>query len=356
MAALGTQRKLDTTKRSELSSLMLSSFSKNIVGQSNATQALLDILEHHMADFGSKSKPAGVCLFLGPTGTGKTKVVESFAEGLFGDPRACIRIDCAEFQYGHEIAKLVGSPPGYLGHRETHPMLTQEALNQYHTDKLKLTVLLFDEIEKASDSLWNILLGILDNAVLTLGDNRKVDFRNVVIVMTSNVGARDMANRGIGYVEVDEEYNATRLDQIAVSAAKSKFSPEFMNRLNNVVVFHTLTKEQIEEILDIELRDFQRRVLLSSVTSSTNLHFWLTVSPAARRKLLTDGYDKAYGARHLKRAIERWIERPLAQLSTSGQLKEGDEVVVDYTGEDTFDFYVQTKEAQSTTQTKSLGL
>jgi ATP-dependent Clp protease ATP-binding subunit ClpA len=346
VATLGTQRKLDTTKRSELSSLMLSSFSKNIVGQSNATQALLDILEHHKADFGSKSKPAGVCLFLGPTGTGKTKVVESFAEGLFGDPRACIRIDCAEFQHGHEIAKLVGSPPGYLGHRETHPMLTQEALNQYHTDKLKLTVLLFDEIEKASDSLWNILLGILDNAVLTLGDNRKVDFRNVVIVMTSNVGARDMANRGIGYVEVDEEYNATRLDQIAVSAAKSKFSPEFMNRLNNIVVFHTLTKEQIEEILDIELRDFQRRVLLSSVTSSTNLHFWLTVSPAARRKLLTDGYDKAYGARHLKRAIERWIERPLAQLSTSGQLKEGDEVVVDYTGEDTFDFYVQTKETQ----------
>src|ERR687887_1511922 len=138
-------------------------------------------------------RPIGTMLFLGPTGSGKTRVVEAAAEVLFGDPRAVIKIDCAEFQHSHEIAKLIGSPPGYLGHRETHPLLTQEALNQFHTEKLKLTLLLFDEIEKASDSLWQLLLGILDKATLTLGDNRRVDFSNCIIVMTSNLGAREMS-------------------------------------------------------------------------------------------------------------------------------------------------------------------
>ena len=131
-------------------------------------------------------------MFLGPTGSGKTRVVEAMAESLFGDPHACIKIDCAEFQHSHEIAKLIGSPPGYLGHRETHPLLTQEALNQWHTEKLKLSILLFDEIEKASDSLWQLLLGILDKATLTLGDNRRVDLSQCVIVMTSNLGACEM--------------------------------------------------------------------------------------------------------------------------------------------------------------------
>ncbi len=140
----------------------------------------------------SPGRPIGNFLFLGPTGSGKTRLVEATAEALLGDMRAVIKIDCAEFQHSHEIAKLIGSPPGYLGHRETHPLLSQEVLNQHHTDKFKISFVLFDEIEKASDALWNLLLGILDKATLTLGDNRRVDFSRAMIFMTSNLGAAEM--------------------------------------------------------------------------------------------------------------------------------------------------------------------
>src|SRR5881628_1342760 len=141
----------------------------------------------------SPGRPIGNFLFLGPTGSGKTRLVEAAGESLVGDSRAMIKIDCAEFQHGHEIAKLIGSPPGYLGHRETHPMLSQEALNQHHTEKVKLSFVLFDEIEKASDALWNLLLGILDKGTLTLGDNRRVDFSRSLIFLTGNLGAAEMS-------------------------------------------------------------------------------------------------------------------------------------------------------------------
>src|SRR2546423_11906141 len=181
------------------------------------------------------NRPIGNLLFLGPTGSGKTRIVEASAEILFGSARAFIKVDCAEFQHSHEIAKLIGSPPGYLGHRETHPLLTQEALNQWHTEKLKLSILLFDEIEKASDSLWQLLLGILDKATLTLGDNRRVDLSNCIIIMTSNLGASEMSGLvggGIGFapksVQVDSSLDA-KINRTAVEAARRKFTPEFMN-------------------------------------------------------------------------------------------------------------------------------
>src|SRR6516164_2763573 len=163
-----------------------------IVGQDEAVQALVELFQVFTAGLNSPGRPVGNLLFLGPTGSGKTRLVEAAAEILFGSARAVIKIDCAEFQHSHEIAKLIGSPPGYLGHRETHPLITQEALNQYHTDKCKVSFVLFDEIEKASDALWNLLLGILDKATLTLGDNRKVDFSRALIFMTSNLGATEM--------------------------------------------------------------------------------------------------------------------------------------------------------------------
>src|SRR5881409_3521619 len=166
---------------------------KRIVGQDEAIQQIINIYQTNLAGMSSPGRPIGNFLFLGPTGSGKTRLVEAAAETLAGDARAVIKIDCAEFQHSHEIAKLIGSPPGYLGHRETHPLLSQEVLNQYHTDKMKLSFVLFDEIEKASDSLWNLLLGVLDKATLTLGDNRKVDFSRAMIFMTSNVGAAEMS-------------------------------------------------------------------------------------------------------------------------------------------------------------------
>ena len=194
---------LDPTRRSNDAREFESALRRRIVGQDQAVEKVVEIYQMFLAGLNPPGRPVGNLLFLGPTGSGKTRVVEAMAEALFGDARACIKIDCAEFQHSHEIAKLIGSPPGYLGHRETHPLLTQEALNQWHTETLKLSILLFDEIEKASDSLWQLLLGILDKATLTLGDNRRVDLSQCIIIMTSNLGAGEMSNMvdgGLGFV------------------------------------------------------------------------------------------------------------------------------------------------------------
>jgi ATP-dependent Clp protease ATP-binding subunit ClpA len=260
--------------------------------------------------------------------------VEAAAEILFGDARAMIKVDCAEFQHSHEIAKLIGSPPGYLGHRETHPLITQEELAKSHTEKLKLSFLLFDEIEKASDSLWQLLLGMLDKATLTLGDNRKVDLSQTVIFLTSNLGGgeiTEMMHGGLGFVQpADKPITGLekKVERTAMEAARRKFSPEFMNRLDKVVVFHPLQREQLEEVLQIELGNVQRRVL-----ETAKGQFLFRVTGAGRDFLLKEGTDQRYGARHLKRAIERHVVYPLANLLATEQVQLGDLVRIDWDGE-----------------------
>src|SRR5690242_4474117 len=195
---------LDPSRRGSDAKEFENALRRRVVGQDAAIEKAVEIYQMFLAGLNPQGRPVGNLLFLGPTGSGKTRVVEAMSEALFGDARACIKIDCAEFQHSHEIAKLIGSPPGYLGHRETHPLLTQEALNQWHTEKLKLSILLFDEIEKASDALWQLLLGILDKATLTLGDNRRVDLSQCIIIMTSNLGAGEMSNLvegGMGFAQ-----------------------------------------------------------------------------------------------------------------------------------------------------------
>jgi ATP-dependent Clp protease ATP-binding subunit ClpB len=302
-----------------------------IVGQEEGVQALVDLYQVFCAGLNSPGRPVGNLLFLGPTGSGKTRIVEAAAEILFGDPRAVIKIDCAEFQHSHEIAKLIGSPPGYLGHRETHPLITQEALAANHTDKLKLSFLLFDEIEKASDALWQLLLGMLDKATLTLGDNRRVDLSQTVIFMTSNLGGgeiTELMQGGMGFIQPKDK-PVTGLDEkverTAVEAARRKFSPEFMNRLDKVVVFHPLKREQLEEVLEIELGQVQQRVL-----ETARGQFLFRVTSAAREFLLQEGTDQRYGARHLKRAIERNIVYPLANLLATEQIHVGDLICIDF--------------------------
>jgi ATP-dependent Clp protease ATP-binding subunit ClpA len=239
-------------------------------------------------------------------------------------------VDCAEFQHSHEIAKLIGSPPGYLGHRETHPMLSQEALNQFHTDKVKLSFVLFDEIEKASDALWNLLLGILDKATLTLGDNRRVDFSRALIFMTSNLGAcetESMLRPRFGFrgpVSDDVKLDS-RLASTGVEAARRKFTPEFMNRIDKVVTFRTLGKEQLRQILDIELGMVQQRIFDSSKAPP----FVFSLTDPAKQFLLTEGTDLRYGARHLKRAIERNLVQPLSNLLATEQIVSDDMIRVD---------------------------
>ena len=327
----GLNTALDPTRRSSETQEFEAALRRRIVGQDAAIEKVTEIYQMFMAGLNPPSRPVGNLLFLGPTGSGKTRVVEAMAEALFGDARACIKIDCAEFQHSHEIAKLIGSPPGYLGHRETHPLLTQEALNQWHTEKLKLSLLLFDEIEKASDALWQLLLGILDKATLTLGDNRRVDLSQCVIVMTSNLGAGEMnelISGSMGFYQ-RPAFVDTRLDEkitrTAQEAARRKFSPEFMNRIDKVVVFKMLKPEHLEQILEIELGMVQQRIL----QATGNNQFVFSCTPAVKRYLLEEGTDAKYGARHLKRAIERHVVFPLANLVATGQVKLGDFVRID---------------------------
>src|SRR6202007_1809476 len=267
MRASQQRRSLDPSLRSIESQEFENSLREKIVGQEEGGRALVDLYQVFCAGMCPIGRPVGNLLFLGPTGSGKTRIVEAAAEILFGDPRAVIKVDCAEFQHSHEIAKLIGSPPGYLGHRETHPLITQEALAANHREDLKLSFLLFDEIEKASDALWQLLLGMLDKATLTLGDNRRVDLSQTVIFMTSNLGATDITDLmagGYGFVKADDKPRENldqKVERTAVEAARRKFSPEFLNRIDKLVVFHPLNRNELEAVLDIELGMVQKRVL-----------------------------------------------------------------------------------------------
>jgi ATP-dependent Clp protease ATP-binding subunit ClpB len=307
--------------------------SARIVGQERAVRRMSGLYQIFLAGMNPPNRPIGTMLFLGPTGSGKTRVIEAAAEVLYGDSNAIVKIDCAEFQHSHEIAKLIGSPPGYLGHRETSPMLTQETLDRMHTDDMKISLILFDEIEKASDSLWQLLLGILDKATLTLGDNRRVDFSRSMVIMTSNLGAREMSeliSGGIGFAPAKgaKNPNDTDVDQkiyrTAVEAARRKFSPEFMNRIDKVVVFRSLKEHHLRLILDLELQAVQDRIMLSAGTK-----FVFQCSDTAKDMLLKEGLDFKYGARHLKRAVERFLVYPLSNLVATGQIGLGDLVHVD---------------------------
>lgn len=329
---------LDPTKTGREAELLETNLRKFIVGQDEAIQQIVNIYQMYLTGMSAPGRPVGNFLFLGPTGSGKTRIVEATAESLVGNGRAVIKLDCAEFQHSHEIAKLIGSPPGYLGHRETHPLLSQEVLNQFHTDKVKLSFVLFDEIEKASDALWNLLLGILDKATLTLGDNRKVDFSRALIFMTSNLGAAEMSSLmspRLGFSvchapkstsgQVDEKMGS-KITRSGVEAARRKFTPEFMNRLDKIVVFKPLGEAELKQILEIELNMVQQRIF----NSAPERAFIFTTTEAAKRHLLREGTDVKYGARHLKRAIERLLVQPVSNLIATEQVKAGDWIRIDF--------------------------
>jgi len=304
---------------------------ERVIGQDEAVREIVGVYQTFLAGLAAPGRPVGSFLFLGPTGSGKTRSVEAVAEALAGDSRAVIKVDCAEYQHGHEIAKLVGSPPGYLGHRETHPLLSQEALNQYQTENVKLSFVLFDEVEKASDALWNLLLGILDKAVLTLGDNRRVDFSRALIFLTSNLGAREIETvvrpkLGFSPVQAAADGNGTeKISQAGVDAVRRKFSPEFVNRLDKIVVFQPLGQQELRSVLRLELEAIRERIANAAGTKSIKFD----VSEGGQDLLLEEGTDERYGARHLKRTVERLVVQPLANLMATGQIQPGDWVRVE---------------------------
>jgi ATP-dependent Clp protease ATP-binding subunit ClpB len=306
---------------------------EKVVGQERAVGKIAEIYQVYLANLSNPYKPLGNLLFLGPTGSGKTHIVESAAQILFGTSQAVLKIDCAEFQHTHEIAKLIGSPPGYLGHRETPPALSQEILDRYRSQVNDFSLVLFDEIEKASEALWKLLLGILDKATLTLGDNRKVDFSKSVIFMTSNLGAKEasqLIENSIGFAPVANRYGENGdLDQkiyrTALEAARKKFAPEFMNRIDSVVVFRTLKAIDYQKILDLELSSIQERVFQSTADK-----FFFRCTKDAKQFLLSEGIHPTFGARNLKRVLERKIVVPIANLLATSQLATGDFLTVDY--------------------------
>jgi ATP-dependent Clp protease ATP-binding subunit ClpA len=319
----GLKKILDPTRMGDAAKKLEDGLRERVVGQDDAIRQIVRIYQTFDAGLAAPGRPVGSLLFLGPTGSGKTRTVEALAETLVGDPRAVVKIDCAEFQHSHEIAKLIGSPPGYLGHRETHPALGQEVLNQFFTEDMKLSFVLFDEIEKASDALWNLLLGILDKATLTLGDNRRVDFSRAIIFLTSNLGAAEMnalmrPRLGFSVDSPEPRQLALKLAHAGTEAARRRFTPEFMNRIDRVVTFHPLGRPEHDAILDIELR---------AVRARAGIEF--TLDAAARDLLLREGTDTRYGARHLKRAIERVLVHPLSNLIATGQLAAGDRVQIE---------------------------
>lgn len=311
-----------------------------IIGQNEAIDEIVDIYQMYLTGLTAPGRPIGSFLFLGPTGSGKTRTVEAAAEIFVQNPRAVIKIDCAEFQHSHEIAKLIGSPPGYLGHRETTPLLCQEVLNQHHTETVKISFVLFDEIEKASDALWNLLLGILDKATLTLGDNRRVDFSQAMIFMTSNLGANEMSaltSPKLGFQagqrrnprEIDSKLTS-KMSKTGVEAARRKFTPEFMNRIDKIAVFRPLGETELRRILSLELAHVQQRILQTPGRRPFVFH----ATDATKTFLLKEGTDTRYGARHLKRTIERLLVHPLSNLIASNQISAGDWIELDFDNEE----------------------
>jgi ATP-dependent Clp protease ATP-binding subunit ClpA len=306
-----------------------------IVGQAAAMHYIVPYVQMHKAGLGPPDRPAGVFLLLGPTGTGKTRTVEVLAEVLHGSAKSLLKIDCGEFQSDHEVAKLIGAPPGYIGHRETKPMLTQERLKAVTSKECDLALVLFDEIEKAAPALTTLLLGMLDKGTITLGDNSTVDFERSLIFLTSNLGAREMMREmqpRLGFQAGDAPASgvADRLESIGVAAVRRRFSPEFVNRIDAVITYQPLDDKALATIVDHHIEELQHHVF----TRLGDRSFEIDATPAARQLLLDRGSNPEYGARELKRTIHRLLTQPLAALVASGKIAPGSRVVVDADGED----------------------
>lgn len=294
-----------------------------MVAQDEAINGIVEVYQSFLLGMGPRQRPQGSFLFLGPTGTGKTRLAEAVAESLIGEAKALIKINCGEFQHGHEVAKLTGSPPGYFGHRDTAPMLSQDALDRFHTEKVKLSFVLFDEIEKANSALWNLLLGILDRGTLTLGDNRLVDFSRTMIFLTGNVGAFEMAREAMPSFGLNPSQGSTKtLRSTALGAARRRFSPEFLNRIDKIVVFQSLAEAELRMVLGLELKAIEERL-------NEHTRFLFSLTEDATDYVLREGTDSRYGARHLKRTLQRSVLNPLCNLLATSQVHAGDHIRID---------------------------
>ena len=307
--------------------------SELLVGQSNAIETIVPYVQMHQAGLSPEGRPLGVILLMGPTGTGKTRTVEALAEVLHGSSKNLLRVDCGEFQMEHEVAKLIGAPPGYLGHRETQAMLNQQKIDSLASEDSDISIILFDEIEKAAPSMTRLLLGILDKATLRLGDNTTVNFEKTLIFLTSNLGAKAIqrANKpdfGFEALVPLTLQDATKMGQIGMAAVRQKFSPEFVNRVDSIVTYLPLGRPAYSQILDHIFASFTRLIQIRLGYSG----FRLQCTLAGRNLLLDNGTSLEFGARELKRTVQRNFIQPVAALVSQGKIPAGSTVILDAKG------------------------
>ena len=319
--------------RRPASGSLIEQLASRVVGQPQAMAQIVPYLQMHRAGLGPEGRPAGVFLLLGPTGTGKTRTVEALADVLHGSEKSVLKVDCGEFQMEHEVAKLIGAPPGYLGHRETQPLLTQQKLNAVTSESSNLSLVLFDEIEKAAPSITRLLLGVLDKATLRLGDNTSVNFERALIFLTSNLGAEGMRKElcpDFGFETLLPQLNRgseSKLKSIGMQEVRRKFSPEFVNRIDAVITYRPLGADSLAAILDQQIIILQRHIRNRLEDRSFNLE----VGRKARALLLKLGTSPEFGARELKRTILRQVTQPLAAMVETGRIPPGSLVRADVT-------------------------
>jgi ATP-dependent Clp protease ATP-binding subunit ClpB len=284
---------------------------RRVIGQDEAVMAVAEAVVRARSGLKDPNRPIGSFIFLGPTGVGKTELARALAEFLFDDERAMIRIDMSEYQEKHTVARLIGAPPGYVGYEEGGQLTEAVRRRPY-------CVILFDEIEKAHQDVFNVLLQLLDDGRLTDGQGRTVDFKNTIVIMTSNIGS----HRILEYRGAFEGENYDRMKQAVLEEMRRHFRPEFLNRVDEIIVFHALTEENLKQIVDIQLRRLRDRL--------SDRHISLELTDAAKTFLVRTGYDPNYGARPLKRALQKEIETELARRLLQGQVRDGQTVLVDY--------------------------
>jgi ATP-dependent Clp protease ATP-binding subunit ClpA len=339
-------RKLKMAPRLATERDIAATFNSLLAGQPNVAKTILPYVEMFEAGLSPEGRPAGVFLLLGPTGTGKTRSVEALAESLHGSSRHILRIDCGEYQMDHEVAKFVGAPPGYLGHRETQPLFSQARINSVASERSPLSILLFDEIEKAAPSMMRMLLGVLDRGILRLGDNNLVNLERTMIFMTSNLGADKMQKEltptlGFSALAASEKGpGSSRLESIGLAAAKRKFSPEFMNRIDATIAYQPLDDKALNQILDLQLERIQHHINVRLGSRA----FEIEVSPKLKKFLLENGTSPEYGARELKRTIQRFILQPLSKVIIRGQIPPGSQVELDLKNKKTVLFSITAEE------------
>jgi ATP-dependent Clp protease ATP-binding subunit ClpB len=285
---------------------MEEALSKRVVGQREAVHAVATAVRRARAGLQDPNRPIGSFMFLGPTGVGKTELTKALASFLFDDETALVRIDMSEYMEKHSVARLIGAPPGYVGYEEGGALTEAVRRRPYQ-------VVLFDEIEKAHPDVFNVLLQVLDDGRLTDGQGRTVDFRNTLIVMTSNLGAEYLVALG-----ESEDTDAVR-DQV-MAEVRSRFRPEFLNRVDEIILFHRLKREHMGRIVDIQMVRLAKLLEERKIT--------VVLEPKAREWLAEKGYDPAYGARPLKRVIQKELQDPLAEMILSGDVKDGEQVVI----------------------------